>query len=228
MHKDLYNFFDNLSLLKVDKTAETPTDIWLVDDFLPSDIYKATIDEIKKITLWSEFNNYGSGSKRKECRNFQESPLVETISNCFNSSKMINWLENITGSEGLIPDPHLLGGGLCSTESGNKLDLHTDFNWNNRLRLNRNINLILYFTEEWNDEWNGSLEFWDDENKNCLEKLSPTPNRLIFWRYTTTLIHGFSEVLKSPGDIERNNLVHFYYTSNSTWDEAPRRSNFDL
>lgn len=228
MHKELYNFFDGLSTCIPKKVTEMPTHIWLIDDFLPADIYKNILYEIKNISRWSEFNNYDSGSKRRECRDFIESPLIETLSYCFNSNKMINWLESNTDRQGLIPDPHLLGGGLCGVDPGNKLDLHTDFNWNNRLRLNRSLNLILYLTERWEDNWNGALEFWDDDKQQCLHKILPSPNRLVIWHYTTSLIHGFPQTLCSPQGVNRYNLVHFYYTSNSTWEEDPRRSNFDL
>lgn len=227
MHDEVYQFFNELTNVKRPATHyDEPARIWIIDNFLPANIFKEATNQISLITEWLTFENGYSNSKRKECRNLTEAPIVETIANCFNSSKTVNWLESITDSKGLIPDPHFLGGGLCTIASQSKLDLHTDFNWNNRLKLNRSVNLMLYLNEEWIEEWGGALEFWDDDKTECIQKVMPKPNRLIFWEYDTNLVHGFPNKLETPADVTRNNLIHFYYTSNSTWDEDPRRSQF--
>jgi hypothetical protein len=229
MHDKLYQFFNSLSdVNRIDLEYTYPARIWVIDNFLPQDVFEVVVEQINNINSWTEFSNYESGSLRRECRNLTEAPLVESLANAFNSSKTINWLESIVGTEGLIPDPHFLGGGLCSVETNSKLDLHTDFNWNNRLKLNRSVNLMLYLNKEWDESWGGALEFWDNEKTQCVQKLYPIPNRLAFWEYNTKLIHGFPNELKSPKGISRDNLIHFYYTSNATWDEDPRRSSFTV
>jgi len=229
MHNKLYQFFNTLKDVNCISSFYTePSRIWVVDNFLPQDIYDEIVGEINNINSWSEFSNYDSGSLRRECRNLTEAPLIESLANAFNSAKTVNWLESITETEGLIPDPHYLGGGLCSVNTNSKLDLHTDFNWNNRLKLNRSVNLMLYLNKKWNESWGGALEFWDDNKTHCLQKIYPIPNRLVFWEYTTKLIHGFPDELKSPQGVSRDNLIHFYYTSNATWIEEPRRSSFTV
>lgn len=227
MHDDVYKFFNTLADKDMPGPNYTdPARIWIVDDFLPKEIFLDATSEISIITNWLDFENGYSNSKRRECRNLTEAPLVQTIANCFNSSNTVNWLERVIGTEGLIPDPHYLGGGLCSIKTQSKLDLHTDFNWNNRLKLNRSVNLMLYMNSTWEESWGGALEFWDNEKTKCIETVMPKSNRLIFWEYNTKLVHGFPNKLESPEGINRNNLIHFYYTSNSTWDEDPRRSEF--
>ena len=226
MHDRLYSFFNNLSELSITNYYTNPVPMWIIDDFLPNDIFNEVVAEKSFVSNWTDFSNEYSSSKRKESRNVTGAPLLESLMMSFNSNKTVNWLESITETEGLIPDPHYLGGGFCKVMSGSKLDLHTDFNWNNRLRLNRKVNLMLYINKEWNDDWGGALEFWDNEKSHCIQRIEPLPNRLIFWMYDTKLIHGFPGVLDCPDDISRDNLIHFYYNSNSTWDEDPRRSQF--
>tara|TARA_B110000503_G_scaffold129783_1_gene202371 strand:- start:3879 stop:4571 length:693 start_codon:yes stop_codon:yes gene_type:complete len=226
MHDKLYSFFNILDTKIVNSYYKDPAPIWIIDNFLPQEIFDAAVNQISNVTNWTEFFNENSGSGRKECRNLHEAPLIEALANAFNSAKAINWLESLTETEGLIPDPHLLGGGLCSILSKSKLDLHTDFNWNNRLKLNRKVNLMLYMNKEWHDEWGGALEFWDNDKTECVQKIQPMPNRLAVWMYDTNLIHGFPELLNTPETVSRDNLIHFYYNSNSTWDADPRRSQF--
>ena len=46
-----------------------------------------------------------------------------------NSSEFLVFLENLTSTkEKLIPDPHLMGGGLHEIKRGGVLKIHTDFN----------------------------------------------------------------------------------------------------
>jgi Rps23 Pro-64 3,4-dihydroxylase Tpa1-like proline 4-hydroxylase len=226
MHREIYNFFNNLSTdSKITHFVE-PFPLWIIDDFLPIDIYDAAIKEISNITAdnWSTFEN--ASSFRTECRNLTQAPLLETITNSFNSSKSINWLQELTGISALLPDPHLRGGGLCRIQSGSKLDLHTDFNWNDQIRLNRKVNLILYLNETWDTAWGGNLEFWNNNKTSCIQSIKPTPNRLAVWIYDTELVHGFPEPLTTPNTVSRDNLILFYYTSNAIWEKSPRRSQF--
>jgi hypothetical protein len=229
MHSEISIFFNKLKeIKKTNLKFDNPVPIWIFDDFLPTNIFNTATKEINFISVWTEFSNDYSKSLRKECRNFTDAPLIESLAHSFNSNKTIKWIEELTGISGLIPDPHYLGGGLCRLSSQNKLDLHTDFPWNDRLRLNRKVNLILYMNERWDTEWGGDLEFWNNEKTRCVQKISPLPNRLALWIYEPNLIHGVPQALSCPYDVCRNNLILFYYTSNSSWETEPKRSNFNI
>src|SRR3954462_10703934 len=49
-----------------------------------------------------------------------------------NSSTFVEFLEELTGIEGLVADPHLEGGGLHQIEPGGFLNVHADFNYHPR------------------------------------------------------------------------------------------------
>lgn len=232
MHRRIYEYLSNIDnaylteSLRKEHSKQLPVPYTIIDNFLPSEIFKAVVEDIKNISdeRYTVFSN--QTSYRTECRNFVEAPLLQTLSNSFQSSPVIQWLEKVTGTEKLIPDPHLRGGGLARVPTGNKLALHTDFNWNDQLMLNRKVNLILYLTPEWKSEWNGDLELWDLDKKECSVKIEPKPNRLAFWNYDPRLVHGLSKTLTMPDGVSRDNLIHFYYTSNATWEVDPKRSQF--
>src|SRR5882672_11266749 len=91
-----------------------------------------------------------------------------------NSPEFVEWLSNLTGISGLVADPALDGGGLHQAGRGGFLNLHTDFtahhyqqNWRRR------VNLIVYLTPNWQDEWGGALEFWNSASK-CLAARYPS------------------------------------------------------
>jgi hypothetical protein len=232
MHDQIYEFISNLETaypsrqLKETHLEGQPVPLTIIDNFLPAHIFDSIVSDIDNIPKNSYTTFSYDVSFRQECRDFTKSPMLQSLVNSFNSSKFLYWIEGITGLEKLIPDPHLRGGGLARISSGNRLGLHTDFNWNDQLRINRKVNLILYLTPNWQSEWNGNLELWNKDTTQCITKIEPVGNRLIIWNYESWLVHGNSQTLFTPAGITRDNLIHFYYTSNATWEEDPRRSKF--
>src|SRR4029079_16000096 len=55
-------------------------------------------------------------------------PIRQAIHD-LNSGPFIRHLEQLTGIEHLLPDPHLSGGGIHLSRHGGHLGVHADFNW---------------------------------------------------------------------------------------------------
>ena len=198
---------------------------WLsFDDFLPADLLKSVQDEIKTIPnhVFSKFTR--NNSFMLECNNFKYAPRTRELALNFNSGEFITWLETITGLKKIIPDPHFIGAGLTKCYAGLSLQLHTDFNWNEQLNLNRCLSLILYLSDTWDPAWQGNLEFWNFDRTECLHRVEPLPNRLLLWNYDNKFIHGHPNKLTCPEDACRIGLRLFYFSSNSTPTVAPHRS----
>lgn len=198
---------------------------WIAfDDFLPIDTLIEVQREIDHMPqhIWSNFTR--NGSFMQECNNLKYVPMIRNLVMNLNSSEFLQWLENITGCTKLIPDPHLIGAGLMRCGRDHSLQLHTDFNWNEQLHLNRALSLIIYVSKEWQDQWNGMLEFWNFDRTECLHRISPKPNRLLIWSYDERLIHGHPTPITAPAGAFRDGLRLFYFTSNSTPLNPPHRS----
>jgi hypothetical protein len=198
---------------------------WLAfDDFLPADLLHTIQDEIDMIPqhLWSTFTR--AGSRMKECNNLKFAPIIRDLTLNFNSHEFVSWLERMTGIAKIIPDPHLIGAGLMRCYKGDSLKLHTDFNWNEQLQLNRCLSLILYVSREWKEDWEGSLEFWNFDKTQCLHRVQPKPNRLLIWNYDEKLIHGHPTPINCPDHVSRDGLRMFYFHSNAAPLSPPHRS----
>lgn len=225
MHEKIYHFFTTLDQCKVTEYYDSPTKVWIIDNFLPQDIYDAIIDEIPKITSWTTFdssnltNDVAKYSVRSECSEFIGGPLIKTLAYSFNSNFTINWLEDKLGESGLIPDPHFNAAGLCSISSGHKLNPHVDFNWHPDLNLQRVVNMILYTNKEWKEEWGGHFEIWTLDGKECVQKIIPKPNRLIFFTAGNHM-HGFTDPLNTPVDVSRFNLISMFYKSTAKMSDS--------
>ena len=114
-------------------------------------------------------------------------PSTRHLLNQFNSAAFVNFLEQLTGIEGLIPDPHYGGGGLHQMERGGFLKVHADFNRHGSLGLDRRLNVLLYLNRDWDDGWGGQLELWDTTMASCVQRISPVFNRLVIFA-TTALV----------------------------------------
>lgn len=208
----------------IDYAHGSPVPWIFFDNFLPTPVLKKVQKEVNNIPqhLWSNFTR--NGSMMMECNNLKFSPFIRELVMNLNSSEFLLWLESITGIKRLIPDPHLIGAGMMRCGTGHSLQLHTDFNWNEQLHLNRALSLILYISKDWQESWGGGLEFWNFEKTKCLHTISPNPNRLLIWNYDERLIHGHPTPINCPEDEFRDGLRLFYFTSNAVPASPPHRS----
>lgn len=136
----------------------------------------------------------------------------------FNSRQFVLFIETLTGIDNLIPDPYFIGGGAHSSGTGDFLKIHADFNWHDKLHLNRRINAIFYLNEGWDESWGAHLELWDKEMTGPVHKVAPIMNRLVVFNVAHDSNHGHPAPLASPPGVRRKTLNLYYYTR--TKDEA--------
>src|SRR5204863_3811557 len=78
-------------------------------------------------------------------------PATRRLLSEFNSSAFVDFLERLTGIDGLVPDPHLEGRGLHQIEPGGHLKIHADFNRHPHTELERRLNVLMYLNRDWKD-----------------------------------------------------------------------------
>jgi len=129
-----------------------------------------------------------------------------------NSPSMVKQLEELTGIDGLIADPFLIGGGLHQIRRGGFLEIHADFDRHPYHPWERRINLLLYLNSTWEEQWGGHLELWDREMTRPVQRYLPTFNRCVIFNTTATSFHGHPEPLDCPEDRMRKSIAIYYYT----------------
>ena len=140
----------------------------------------------------------------------------------FNSRPILQFLEGLTGIEGLIPDPYFVGGGYHETSKGGLLGVHADFRINDKLHLHRRLNMIIYLNEEWKEEWGGALELWDRSMKARQRAVAPLFNRCVVFNTDAQSFHGHPEPLATPAHVVRRSMALYYYTaSKEIYGEVP-------
>jgi len=195
-------------------------------NFLPEYITEELSKELDNIPLSSCKKFTRNKSCMYEHNNLTDTPIADAVVHAFNSSTFLNWLQNITHTTRLIPDPHLIGAGYMKSFKGDSLKVHTDFNWVEELHLYKKVNCIIYLNKDWQVDWNGSLKFYDTNNEKVISETFPDFGNLLIWEYDELAYHGYPESLNCPVTQSRKGLRLFYYQSNSipSPDRKPHRS----
>lgn len=185
-----------------------------IDDFLPPDVLDLVLAEFPNADAidWRRFSS-GTGRKLATRDEAQLGPYTLALIHQLNSSRFIRFLETLTGIAGLIPDPHLEGGGLHQIEPGGYLKIHADFNRHEKLGLDRRLNVLIYLNKDWREEYGGHLELWTPDMSRCARKLLPIFNRCVVFSTTDFSFHGHPERLRCPEFLSRKSIALYYYTN---------------
>lgn len=135
-----------------------------------------------------------------------------------NSRAFLRFLENLTGVEGLIPDPYFSGGGFHQTTQGGHLSVHADFNLHRKLGLERRLNILIYLNKDWDEAYGGNLELWDQNMSQCVHRIAPVFNRCVVFSTSGLSFHGHPEPVSHPQRAPRRSIALYYYTA--TWDDT--------
>jgi Rps23 Pro-64 3,4-dihydroxylase Tpa1-like proline 4-hydroxylase len=199
---------------RLDYAQAAPFPHVVIDDFLPPALLKSVLHEFPQVNSvqWQTFEN-SAEKKLASTHELQMGELTRFLLYQLNSSTFLTFLEQLTGIDGLIPDPHFVGGGLHQIERGGYLKMHVDFNRYDRLKLDRRLNLLIYLNQDWSDAYGGHLELWDQAMTHCGKKILPIFNRCVIFSTTDSSYHGHPEPLTCPEDMTRKSLALYYYSN---------------
>jgi Rps23 Pro-64 3,4-dihydroxylase Tpa1-like proline 4-hydroxylase len=204
----------------------TPFPHIVIDNFLHEDLIASICSNFPVEPTNNEmlYERGYKGQRKRQISPNECSPFLKTVFNAFNSAPMLQFLEKLTGIEGLIPDPYFTGGGLHETKSGGFLGVHSDFRLNKKLNVERRLNIIIYLNEDWKDEYGGNLELWDVKMKTCLKKVLPIYNRCVIFNTDKDSNHGHPEPLTTPEHITRRSIALYYYTAGTLAIDPAQRN----
>ena len=131
----------------------------------------------------------------------------------------LDFLAVLTGIEGLIPDPHFRGAGPSLTLPGGHLALHADFNRDRTRQLQRKVTVIYYLGADWQPEWGGALELWDEARSERQASYLPVLDRLLVMAHGDTFWHGHPQPLACPQGRFRASVAAYYYVAATSAQE---------
>ena len=193
----------------------------VIDDFLPAEIIDLCLAEFGS----GELETAVAYDRAQERFKRQINPDTmgadaRRLFYSFNSRPFIRLVENITGIQGLIPDPLFAGGGFHEIGQGGHLSMHTDFNHHKPLDLERRVNVLVYLNRDWKEEFGGQLELWDETMTKCEVSVVPVAGRCVIFNTTSSSNHGNPQPVNHPDGVTRKSIALYYYTA--TWSEEKR------
>jgi len=204
----------------------TPFAHIVIDDFLQDELIASICSHFPVEPTHNEtlYERGYKGQRKRQISPNECDPYLKSVFNAFNSAPMLQFLEHLTGIDGLIPDPYFTGGGLHETKSGGYLGVHSDFRLNKKLNIERRLNIIIYLNENWQQAYGGNLELWDPGMKNCLKKVLPVYNRCVIFNTDKDSNHGHPEPLTTPEHITRKSIALYYYTASAVAIDSAQRN----
>ncbi len=147
--------------------------------------------------------------------------FIRTVIDELNSKEFIDYLEELTGIKGLLPDDTFEGGGIHQSERGGYLNVHADFTVHpHRRNWRRRVNVLVYLNKDWDESYGGDLELWDRKMTACEHKIAPLFNRVVVFNTDEDSYHGLPDPLKCPEGNSRKSIALYYFTEET---EAPRK-----
>jgi hypothetical protein len=194
--------------------AASPYPHIVIDDFLEPEALEAAIAEFPPLEP-GQWTNYLHVNERKFSNTDPSTwgPTLQRILEVLNSPRFVHFVSQLLGTDDLIADPSLEGGGLHQSTTGGFLNIHADFTVHPHYRTwQRRANLLLYLNEDWRPEYGGDLELWSPDMKECVEKVSPVANRALIFTTDPTSFHGHPVPMLCPEGTARKSLALYYFS----------------
>lgn len=220
---DLLNeeFFSQGSILDLAKSFRSaqPFQHMVVDGlFSPQllDLINSEFDELN----WRDWVNFDNINERK--LGSQPFPRLGRASQLYfsilHSGKFVDFLTQITGIAGLVPDPSLKSGGLHEIPSGGRFRHHLDFNKHNVTNLDNRLVFITYLNRDWRRSYGGALELWNIAEDKCGAEIEPIFGRSVMFYQSSISMHGHPTPVSAPNGRARRSIAAYFY-SNGRSDE---------
>jgi len=180
--------------------------------------------------LWAIYNN--PIEKKKLTPNWGLfPPTTYRAFTLMNTPEFVEKVKKITGIPNLVADYGMHGGGWHVHTRGGKLNIHKDYSIHPKLGMERRINIIIYLSPDWNEEWGGGLELWshDAENnqpKECVTKVYNKFNRAVLFDTAQNSWHGLPTETLCPEGVYRKSLAIYYVSEARDCAEPNDRAHF--
>ena len=191
----------------------------VLDGLFPDEILEEVLADFPRPDeiAWRRFEN-ATEKKLGYWHESQLRPGIQLFLYEMNSAPMLQFLEALTGIQGLVSDPYYGGAGPHQIERGGFLKVHVDFNLHPLLKLDRRLNVLVYLNKDWEEEYGGHLELWSRDVARCERRILPVFGRTVVFSTTDFSFHGHPQPLACPEGRTRKS-VSFYYYSNGRPDE---------
>ncbi|UOG65283.1 2OG-Fe(II) oxygenase [Leptospira noguchii] len=188
-----------------------------MDDFLDSKYF----DKISNIpdndqSLSESGKNFNTEVESKKWISLN-SEIPELIGNIIQELNSEAWLRNINELTGM---PDLMSTKNDNTklanfhemEKGGFLGSHVDHSHEAELGFPHVLNIILYISPSWDNNYGGATLFFDKKGRNVHAAIDYVPNRAVIFLHTPYSFHGVGKISETT-PIKRRTIYVDYYSA---------------
>ena len=206
----------NVDAIRDDFQSASPFPHCIMDDFLQVDLAHEVAEEFPTYDMALSMGKETSRPPHEKTKVTVSDPAyfkprTQVVNSVLSSDSFLQCLHRITKIENLIADQKLVGGGWHITKPGGRLNVHIDFNYDEDKRQYRRLNTFLYLTRNWNSEWGGQLELWDEDVENCVRRIEPLFNRCVIFETSERSFHGVVPIADTA-ELDRRSFASYHYT----------------
>jgi Rps23 Pro-64 3,4-dihydroxylase Tpa1-like proline 4-hydroxylase len=210
-----------LNDLKGEFHKNTPFPHIVMDNFLSEEFYEEFNIKNNKLHQTSGKQFKTDVEKNKWIsQNFDLPHKIKLIIDELNNEKWIKSLSDLS----LIKD--VVGTKIGNTKLANYHEMrndgylgpHVDHADDPETGCPHVLNLLLYLSKEWDDEWGGSTLLFDKDGKKIIHEVKYKPNRAILFLHTPYSFHGVKRI-SNNNQVRSSIYVDYYSKSNNPYKE---------
>ncbi len=201
----------NLSTLRAEYATPKRIPTCHIDDLLPETIARPLYAAFPAITEMILKNNLRE-NKYVAVQMNRYNPLLEEALYAFQDRRVIDAVCEITHIANMFPDQTLYAGGISLMTEGQFLNPHLDNSHDKERQRFRVLNLLYYVSPDWQPEYGGNLELWDEGPKGEARTVHSCFNRLVLMATYRSSWHSVSRVVHQG---RRCCLSNYYFSPTS-------------
>lgn len=188
-----------------------------IEDFLPGTLAERALLAVPPLD-----NAQFSIARLLEARSYtsdvaQFDPVFREVFDALAAPPFVAWLRALSGIDDLEMDRDLVGGGVHQGARGSRLHVHADHNTHpHDASRYRRVNVLVYLNRDWQAEWGGDLELYDERGSRAVSRVSPAFNRALVMEVHDRAFHGYRP-LRVPAGETRKMLAAYYYSRSPHW-----------
>ena len=200
--------------IKDDFINKTPFPHIVLDNFLDKNYFESLTKILKKDNYYNAGKNFNSEVELNKSISLNQSlpQIISDIVKELNCDKWLNILKSLTGIN------TLKGTRLGNTELANYHEMgtsgflgpHVDHSSEPQTGKPHVLNIILYLSSNWKDEFGGATLLYDRYGKEVISKVTYKKNRAVIFLHTPYSFHGV-EKLKN-NNVKRKVIYVDYYS----------------
>ena len=208
------NRYLNLRNLKEDFHKNLPFPHIVIDNFLSKEFFESLDLANKNINENNGKKFQTDFEKNKWISKNTELPIkIKMIIDELNSELWTNNLSELSKIETVFSTKtgNIDLANYHEMKDGGYLGPHVDHSDDPDTGSPHVLNLLLYLSKEWSDQWGGSTLLFDKKGKNIIKEVEYKPNRAIIFLHTPYSFHGVKEILDNKNT--RSSIYVDYYSN---------------